>query len=66
MADISDVRLSDIKEISDSLEGLSCKHLQRSPRTRVLRTDCFSSHHDSHSLLEARAFEGRTSSLGFY
>jgi hypothetical protein len=56
MADISNVHLSDIKEISDSLEALSCKYFQCSMVPLVLRTDWGSSYHDSHSLLKLRLF----------
>jgi len=65
MADISNVRLSDIKEISDSLEALSCKYFPCSMVPLVSRTDWDSSYHDPHSLLKLRlswvAEAGRTS-----
>jgi hypothetical protein len=38
MADISDVRTSEIKEISDQLEALSCKHSPLRSSTRRLLT----------------------------
>ncbi len=50
MADISDVRLSDIKEISDSLEVLDCEFSK--PSYYALHTDRNSSYHDPHPVLE--------------
>jgi hypothetical protein len=35
MADISDVHTSDLKEISDALEALSCKWLQSSAKVCI-------------------------------
>jgi hypothetical protein len=38
MADISEVRINEIKEISDQLEALSCKHFPFSTTNTTLLT----------------------------
>jgi hypothetical protein len=50
MADISDVRINEIKDISDSLEALSCTcplFLKRQHQTNIL-----SAHYDPRFVLE--------------
>jgi len=52
MADISDVRISEIREISDNLEALSCKEpFQGNHEISNMN----SAHHDPHPLLEIYA-----------
>jgi hypothetical protein len=53
MADISSVKASDIKEISDSLEGLNCRprHLDPTLRLNIL-TSNNSPNYDKSSLLD--------------
>lgn len=48
MADISDVRIGEIKEISDNLESLSCKHFHYGFGNI---SDLSSTDHDPHPLL---------------
>ena len=48
MADISDVRIGEIKEISDNLESLSCEQFHYSLGNK---SDLYSTDHDTHPLL---------------
>lgn len=60
MADISNVRFSEIKDISDSLEALSCRFRP----TNVVRTvfadqTACSLHHDARAVLDSGQHQSR-------